>query len=525
VHETFARIGIFGGFVQESGFPAGGMLNNPDPVGALVTALLQPWVGRASAYNALILLQLGLNVVAARALAREIVGTRIAAWTAAIAYGWSPLALSYGVSSAVTDTLNLWPYPLTILFALRGVRQRSWISGGLAGGIAGLGFISCPYNAVLFGIGLIPLLFWKPVAGASWRPILPSFLLAAGVLVGAYAGWMSHLMADSSSQMSQQLVDSTRHHWPYPYLQPGGVDRYYSTLSDYVLLGKNSVILRNTGSSFFRSVGPGYGVLSLCVLALTLRHRRVAGQKYWSACVAFSVAASTGPYFAVADGWALPWPANPAWLLPHWIVPGASLLLEPFRYGLPASLGFAMVAAIGTAALMDHFGRWCGYLIPMLLGLELWTLGPFPFPSTVPQDSSPLVAALARLPDGAILRFPYYFRGTSRFCRWHFYEQLLHRRPIADQPAGFPSQYLLENAFTFALLQAEHADVLPLVGAENGSLEDGIRNLRADGFVALVVDPDRYSSRATREEAAQILRYLPDPDEVDGYEVYRFAEK
>lgn len=535
-HVTFSENGIFGGVVDQVSFPHPGPLNNPDPLGSLFFLFLRPLFGISGAYNSLIVLQLALTMGSTWLLARDWLRDDRAAFTSAVAFAFAPLLISYGIASSIIDILHVWPYPLAIWAAVRACRSGHRSEGIAAGVLGGLGFVTCPYNAVVFVVGLSPLALW-----AFFEHRKGQFRISAGMLAilggsalliaGPYALWMRSLMVADASQMSEVMVASTRHYWPYPYLMPGN-DRFYSTLSDYFLLGKNSLILRSAGSRFFRSVGPGYAVFCLTFLALGLRHRRGPELRPWLGVTLVSVLASTGPYLLLTNDIGLPFPGNPFWLLPHWLVPGAAQILEPFRYGLPAALGFAMLAGVGTTACMDHLGRWFGLLAPGLLLLGLGTVEPVPTPLPVAEyGQEPTLREIIRnLPPGGIIRLPYYDEGTSRFCRRHFYEQLKHGRPIPDQAAGFPSSYMIENRFLLALLLAERADGFkPLYSHFSTPPTAGTPSERAlaraqlvaDGFVAIIVDPENYANEPAREEARALLREIGEAQEVGRFQYWR----
>jgi hypothetical protein len=522
-------------------FPNPGPLNNPDPLGTLLVGPLEGLIGLSASYNALILVQLTLTLACTWLLARQWLDDGRAALASAVAFGFCPLLLTYGVSSSVIDILNVWQYPLALYLLVEAWKKRDPRRAMAAGVVGGVAFVACPYNAVLFLPGLAPLgiyglvHLWKPRGRVrpsllgltrtdlSWK-ILAFSAAAAALVAGAYGMWMRGLMAAPESQMSEALVSSTRHIWPYPFLMPGN-DRYFSALSDYLLLGKNSLVLRNMGSRFFRSVGPGYGVLGLGLAALGLEHRRREEMRPWIGVAALSMLASAGPYLVVADGVSLPVPANIFWLLPHWLSPGASLVLEPFRYGLPAALGFAMIAGFGSLALMNRIGRWVGWVVPFVVLLGLILVEPVPTP--LPVAEFPPVTVLQgisqELPPGAVIRLPYYDQGTARFRRIHFYEQLAHGRSIPDQAAGFPSAYMLQNAYLAALLRAEHADGLktlldPAAPPTTPEQRNEARlQLSKDGFVAIIVDPSRYANAEATQEALALLQEMGQPEEQGDY--------
>lgn len=550
VHETFAREGIFGTVVRDVSWPNPGPLNNPDPVGTVITKLGGPILGRAGAYNLLVELQLLAAGFAAFALALDLVGDALAAVTAAAVFGLAPLVLTYCVGGSVTDVLNLWPYPLIFrhgLRAMRGNGRQQWIDAAIAGSFAGIGFISCPYNAVIFVAGSAPAIVW---AAARWRAVDPlvrradgtgrpwwfvlfAMGISAAAVAGAYVLQMRWLMGSAESQMSDATVAATRHAWPYDYLKPGLVDRYFCTLADFLVVGKEQIIVRDIGSRFIRAEGPGWVVFALVLCGVFLRRRRGVAHGLWLGIAGFSLLAATGPFLPVTDSLAAPWPCNPAWLAIQWLVPGGNLILEPFRYALVVSFALAIPAAFGTLQLMERVGRWVGVAAPLLIVADLAVLSPVPFPMPVAE---PLVekgyrTIIASFPPGALVMLPYYERGTTRLRRIHFWQQLLHRRPIADQVAGFLPDYLLQNGLTAAVIGMEGSAAQRALGITkpvstppSADVLAGGAALAADGFVAIIVEPEGYSDVPVLERVRDALAPLGPPTAEAGMTIYRLHE-
>jgi hypothetical protein len=157
---------------------------------------------------------------------------------------------------------------------------------------------------------------------------------------------------------------------------------------------------------------------------------------------------------------------------------------------------------------------------------------PTPFPVAELGQEPTLRHIVTTLPPGGLIRLPYYDQGTSRFCRHHFYEQLMHGRPIVDQVAGFPSTYMLQNHLLTALLIAEHSDGFKTLIDQypanaqpvSGTPEERAKarqQLVADGFVAIILEPGSYSNDNAREEAHTFLREFGEPEESGKFEVWR----
>lgn len=534
--ETFARVGLLVGDVTTIGYPHPGPLNDPDPVGVLVTGLLRPLVGRIGAYNLLVWLQLTANMVATYALALTVNRSRSASAVAAVAFGLTPLTLMYCVTGAVTDMLNLWPYLLAIRSTLLAVHRPGWRDGAAAGAWLALGFVACPYNFLVFSVLAIPTVPFLPalVRGGPSLVVTPgpgakqlgrgllTLALVGGLGVGSVA-WRIHTMMESEdSQMSTASVDYTRHHAPYTFLQPGHVDRYTAYLADYVAVGKSALIQRDAGSRYYRAFSPGLSLIGLTLVGLALSRRRLVAA-YWATAGAFVIVASTGPFLPVTRMIAADTPVNVVWLGLHLYWPGAELLLEPFRYGLPAALCLAMGASIGLVALRRRLGGW---VYPA--ALALWMAETFwvsPLPTPLPAAALSVPSGYARLdevlPPGPIIDLPYFDHGSERFERTHYLHQLIHGRPIPDEVMGFVPRYLKQNQLTAELLFLENAVGRARVEVTaRDRIEADVRTLAADGFVGIVLNPAAYRDDDLIGVEQRLQKYLGSPVKLGGLRVY-----
>lgn len=541
VFETFARVGLLGGTVETAGYPNVGPLNNPDPVGTLVTAALRPLVGRVWAYNLLVVGQLAASALAAWALARALLGDARAAVVAGVVYALAPLVLAYAVAGAVTDLLNLWPYPLALLglvHALRGAAAGTTAAASpgpaawaaLAGVAGGLGFVTCPYNFVVFGAMVFPALLAAPLLLSELRALRPRrvaalalvTLVALVAVAGTHALSLRAILDDPASQMSADAVAATRHTPPYLFLEPGHRDRYVAWLADYVAVGKDALIERVAASRFYRAYAPGFLALALALVGLfASAHRRLVA--YALLVALFCAVASTGPFLPVTRDLRLPGAHNPAWLLTQHVLPGGDLILEPFRYALPVGLGLGLAAAAGAHALARRFPR-VVWALPALILAEGALLSPVPFPLPTTRLVAPAIyLELDRLlPPGPILELPYFDDATDRFVREHFFHQLLHRRAIPDEVIGFAPRYLRENAFTARLLAVEKFSGRLRVEPPTAEAAAAARDrLRADGFVGIVVDPTGYATEGALKSVTAQLEPFGPPTKVGDRWIYR----
>ena len=146
-------------------------------------------------------------------------------------------------------------------------------------------------------------------------------------------------MSAESSQMSSELVQSTRHQWPFMGLIPDHPDRYVATISDYFTFGKDNLIIRDSGARFYRSYTLGLVGLGL--------GRGVWKSRLWLWAVIFTLGLllSIGPFVSLSTGLFISKPSNPIYLAFYYGWPGTQMILEPFRYQLVATLGLCMMVA------------------------------------------------------------------------------------------------------------------------------------------------------------------------------------
>ena len=532
--EALSGAKLLGGDVTSVGFPNTGLMNNPDPLGTLLFSLFRPLFGQAGAYNTVVIAKIMAAMLAAWLLARDLTRDPWAALVAGVGFGLTPLVLVYPVLCGVTDILELWPYPLALLFALRALRRPGWRDGLLGGVFAGLGFVTCPYNFVVFSSIAFPLLIWLPLAWRQglvpvehpadrpnlrqWPRALGGMLLGVVLAGGWYALWMKLLMAGPGAQISEELVAGTRHVPPFRMLHPEELKRYTAFGVEYFAIGDGGLVMRDMISRFYRAFSPGYVLMAAALMGVLLSRGRRFAVSLWLVIALFAALASTGPFMPWSRFMCLDRPLNPAWLSVHYLLPGGKLILEPLRFAFVVALALSMAASLGVAALARRWGTWVGLVAPLLVVAELILISPVPVPLPVADlEVSPAYDRLDELlPPGPIIELPYFDGGTQRFDRRHFVQQLRHGRPIADEVVGFPPRYLVENQFTAELLGVEKPFGAVIVRVEwPERIPEDRERLARDGFVGIVVDPSNYDSPARAEQVLALLATLGEPVQLE----------
>ena len=516
--ETFWREGVLGAMV-DIGAPGRGALNNPDIPGTIVYGLAHLVLGREGSYNAAIAFALWANMAAAWWFVRSWLDDRGAGLVAAVGVGTAPFLLTYGVTSAITDQLHVWPWLLALDAMRRGTEDRPYRWGAVAGAWAGVGFLASPYQAVVavFGaeVAVVGLaLAWR---GFPWRlgrlaRAGGAALLAAALVAGPYAVQLQRIMAVSGSKMSAEYVASTRHAPPWPNLAGDHPSQYAARLYESVALAEHSLHARETGSRYARATASGLVLLGLVAYAVFALQDRIA--RRWALVAVAGVLASTGPYLCLAGTRSLAGPWNPVYLTAWHLAPGGTRLLESFRYTLLPVVCLPVAAAIAVATLRERGGAWryVGLAAAGAILAETVLVSPVPLPLPTARLGVPSVyASLGTVVgNGALVELPFFHAATGRFERRHFLHQLVHRRPIADEVRGEPPPYLLENGFLRNLIAEEAAGgangMTLLDPAGPGDEVRGREELTARGFAALVIDPAAYR---TPEVAQRVRQKLP----------------
>ena len=514
--EFFAWDSLFGKRVENVGYPNNlGMLNNPDIFATIFIGILRPFLPEALCYNLLIWLIMLLNLSATFLLSHRWVRDIPSALLSSIIFSWSPVVLSYCIVGTITDVYHLWPYPLAIWFFLQGLEENPRYS--ILGGISfGLGFILCPYNFVIFTPIAIPLLIWLYTKRQNYQQIwkkLLYLLIPAGILTAIYALKIYEITEAAESHMSSEILEDTRHSWPFFGLEVTQPDRYTTTLSDFFTYGKENVIIRESAVRFYRSFSIPLVVIGLSLFALWKRHW------LWGIIAGFFILLSMGPFLALSLEHHTAYPVNIVWLAIFYLWPGTTIILEPFRYALPAFLALSILSAIGLSEL-KHL--WLKYGLIVLCGVELLfvSTAPFPLHQTSAEVADIYYHLDERLPEGGIIEMPYYSQGSYRFVRKHFLNQRVHQRPIPNKIPGFLPVMYGNNPLLHALLELETPYNVQHQRIHHP--RQAIQELKDMGFVAIIIDEAEYKEYKISLQVQEILNsYLPAPYREGPILVYR----
>lgn len=479
---------FWGGQMDYVGFPQTGMLNNPDIVATFIVGVLSSIVGLNWAFNLLLMFVMGANIVGGYFLCRQFGCLRWSSVVGAIVFGWQPLLVSYGFSSVITDLIHLWPYAFGLGFIQRGMLEENDHDGRWAGICLALGFITCPYNFVLF-VPIIPILLiwmWSQKRSMMWG-ILRRLAVWGSVLVMLYGLRIGYVMRAGSSLVDADMVDSVRHSYPFDGLRSDKETRFTAFLAEMFGLLPRPVVVMEQVARFYRHFQWGTSVVLMAIWGVIglPKHRWliVSG-------VVVGIGASIGPFAILNPMTEFKEPLNLVYLYAFYL-PLGKMILEPFRYVLVAGMFMALLAAVGVQRL----GR-VGWLLGLVLvGETFWRSPTLPFPvRSIPWDERMNTLPISK--SGGVVHLPFFVPNSNRFDRTHFVYQLQHGRPISDPIMGFPSPYMIENSFLCSLVHSETV-VFPLQFFPCGreSMRKSILHLAREKVAAVVIDPAKYEPK------------------------------
>lgn len=514
--EFFGWDSLFGKRIDNVGYPNNlGMLNNPDIFASIFMGILRPILPEALCYNLMLCTIMFANLLSSYLLSYRWIRDAFAAILSAMIFAWSPVVLSYCIAGAITDVFHIWPYPLAIWLFLRGLEENPKYAI-VAGLCFGLGFILCPYNFVIFTPIAIPLLGWLYFQRNSYEQIgqnLIFLIISAGILTGGYAYQILQITQASESMMSEELLAQTRHTWPFFGLHIKRPDRYITTFSDFFTYGKENVIIREAAARFYRAFSIPVSVLGLSIFALWRRYW------LWGIIALFFILLSMGPFLAFSFEHYFDRQINVIWLGVYYLWPGTKMILEPFRYTLPAFLALGILSGIGLASLKR---LWLKNVLIIVCATELLfsSTAPFPLAQTKVEIPEIYYHLDEHLPKGGIIEIPYYSFTTARFNRKHFLNQRAHKRPIPNLIPGFIPDIYKKNQLILKLLQLEAP--YDIKNEKEKDMKAALEELKQLGFVGIILDKSEYKDPQDALRAQTILeQQLSAPIKYKNLRIYR----
>ena len=510
----------FGGRVETASYPLVGTLNNPDLFAGVFF-----WMGDllgfdqyheyGVVFNLLLFSVMLLNITGGAFLSRQFGGDKWINLLVGVFFAWQPLVLSYGFASNITDLTHLWPFALGLGFTVRAVKEGDPSDGTVAGFFFAVGFLTCPYNFVLF-IPILPILIWWIARySEQWTRLLWNISLVAAILLALYGLRVAYVMNQAGSLVAADTVESVRHVYPFDGLRADKETRFSAFAMELGGILPKPVVVMEQVARFTRHFQ--WGVLTWLVVALGLwrakdiRILAVLG-------LLIGVGTSIGPFASLNPFSELSGPYNPIYWWSY-LLPLGRMILEPFRYVLVSGVFMSILVAVALVWLSSHWRPLLGIVVGLcMLGELCWRTPQFPLP-VQPLPTDKRMNSLP-IPVGGVVHLPFFASHSNRFNRNHFWYQLQHEHPVADPIMGFPSPFVIENALLCELVHTETV-IFPMdyFPCSRETLRKGWAELQESGVGSIVIDPQKYAP-SDWEKAAQIIQQMPvQPVEYQGLQI------
>ena len=447
---------------------------------------LQALIGPLAAHGVTVLLTYVLGGYTTYLLAREVTGSRRAAFLAGLVFAFFPHRHAHRNQLKLLSTQWI---PLFTLYLVRLTRQgrlRDGLKAGIALALCGLSSVQL---MILSGIWACLWLFYSLMAERkNWsrRTVLALLLsgVTSGVLVAPFfvplvlaqlnpyaaQGLAAGNVGEGATDLVAYFVPSRYH----PLLQSGALKAVY-----------------DRWVHFSSVAAVGYTTLGLAVWAVVKRWRKA---RFWALSALFFAVLALGSTLQV-NGRVLPGLPMPYRLLaPTWL---GEALRRPSRFNLILALPVAILVAIGLAALLGRLRsrRRAGFVTVCIGALILFEYLVLPFPTTEPIRSAFYYRLSQEVGEFAVADFPIGFHAHDK---WYMYAQTLHSRPMVGGHVSRVPVHAHDFINSVPLLEA--ARTAP---PGRGTLVDISRQLRplAEAEVQYVL----------------IHKYRARPDEVDGW--------
>ena len=418
--------------------------------------VLSPFTGSLAAHGITVLLTFILGGYTTYLLAREVTGSRKAAFLAGLIFAFFPYR--YADRNHIKFLTAQW-VPLSMLYLVRVTRRGHLVDGlkaGLAMALCGLSSVQLMImNGIWAGVWL---LFSLLAERQTWSRRTALALLAAGFVCGVIVApfFIPLVVAWWDPNLSQDLTAS----------DAGGTGvnlLNFFAISEHQPLVREGGILEQWRHS---EVAIGYLVLALVVWAAI---KRWAKARFWVISALLFIALALGPKLHIGDR-GFPAVPTPYRLLGSTVI-GESIR-KPERFCVLLGISVAVAAAVGFAALLDRIPsrRWkslTSVFIGAFILFEYWIV---PFPMTEPIQS-PFYAQLSQEPGQfAVADFPIGFHAHDK---WYMYAQTLHGRPMVGGHVSRVPAHAHDFMDSVPLLTAARQGV-----PEQGALDDISRQLK-----------------------------------------------
>ena len=428
---------------------------------APLSALLRGTTGAVVAYNLAFLIAYAMCFVGAALLARELGARPSAAAVAGIAFAYAPWRMTH---NGHLNILSVGGVAIALFLLLRGYRRASpalVVSGWLVcAWQLSIGFAMGLFFAyLLLVLAVAAVLLWlaagrpavaRPVITASATGIV-LFLVAAALLARPY------LRVTERYPEAKRTIESVEYFTPVP-------KSLLAAPAESRVWGERTRDIRDTlrfpGE---QALFPGVVVVGLAGLGVVIGGLRLRTRLLLLAGVVASTVLALGTSVRLT---------RPLYLLLFDHAPGWDAVRTPGRIFAFASLGLALLAAVGTHALQD-------VLLAPRIGRR------------VAEDASRRHVVPSPIAVGAVLAALVFAEGMPRLP-----QQDVPRRPVALDTVAVPRVHLpTDYANDTAYMLFSAADFTPIANGSTSFLPPRLERLRAE----LVGFPDAASVAVLRE--------------------------
>lgn len=362
----------------------------------------------------------------------------------------------------------------------------------------------------LSGALLTALRLQAPPSGEASAVVLIKKLALMGVLIvltvgPAFYGFKSTLSESGSMVRRERTGEEMRYYLSESF-------HNVSALADFIRPGKDTSRRTYTVDRLTRASYCGYITLFLCMSSLFFVRRRGAG--FWLFTAAFFTIFSLGPFLYLDRGRGLSEP----FFLYKWFYlyfPFFSQVSIPYRFNLPAMLGFAILGGYALAgafkALNARNSKYISLALSMAVVFEIAVLSPAPYPIPLSGLKAPAFyhELAGNREEFGILDLPLQRNKGELVPGEYFYYQTIHKKGIPYTVEGTIPLYVYQNQFTLELYRQETGQQNPACRLD--VLKQYYRQLKLMNFRYIIVH-DNYLSEGQQVRIHAFLnRFMEKP--------------
>jgi hypothetical protein len=399
-------------------------------------------VGAIAAHGFEALLGLFLTAVVTFLFVRWATGSTGAGFVSGVAYGFFPHMV--GIARAAPTYTHMWLYLLPIwaftAVVLEPTRRRAVLAGAsVVPAIFWTPYFTEHVLVLSVGSGLVAAAFiksrwgwrrlWTTLGWAAGPPVAASFLYVVLVVSRGAA-------AQAPVRTSQDPYDLSAH--PLMFVLPGSVSAWRNIGFGTDLY---AYLVRRVPRAAYTDLYVGWSVLVLAAIGLVwaLRRRRAAWSQeerqlappvvaaLLAAAGAFACLAASGPPTVRFEHLGITIP-TPSWLISH----AEPQLRTGQRFVMPIMGGLAVLAGVGTAALLARRGRAARLVITVAVALVVAVdLRTSISDRTFSVPRSQALAALRAAPPGPAIDYStgsLLVGAVTAPCIW----QIQHRKTLVN---------------------------------------------------------------------------------------------